>query len=82
MTSHVLLNLHPTLTLVAESDSLKELAGIAHAYLERKFGWCDEIDETWLWSQHKAQFRHPRSPRFDFFQPDMEIVDKPIPPPE
>lgn len=75
MASVQLLSLHPTLKRIAVGDDPNALLETAYTYLENKFGWVDEFDVRWFWSQHKCCIRHLRSPRFNFFEPDMEIRD-------
>jgi len=73
----VAIALHPTQRVLALSDSITALKEIAHFYLEQRYGWVDELNERWFYSKHELHLRHLRSPRIDFFRPDVIIQDRP-----
>ena len=55
------------LEALEESESGDDMRQLAHAYLEERYGWCDELVGS-EWS-----LTHPRSPRARRRQPDVII---------
>lgn len=77
MSELVAIALHPTQRVLALSESIADLQEVARAYLEQRYGWVDELNERWFYSKHELHLRHLRSPRIDFFRPDVIIQDRP-----
>lgn len=69
--------MHPAYRILARGYTLEAMQSAAYAYLEKRFGWVDEFDVQTFYTRHEMHIRHPRSPRIDFFQPDVIIQDNP-----
>lgn len=73
----IVIAMHPTYRILARGQSVAWLKAVAYQYLEERYGWVDEFDEHTYYSKHEIHIRHLRSPRIDFFQPDVIIQDEP-----
>lgn len=73
----VAIAMHPTYRILARGTSIAWLQKVAYAYLEERYGLVDDFDVRTYHSKHEMHIRHLRSPRIDFFQPDVIIQDEP-----